>query len=267
MDAEQIEISRNNLSQEKQQTVAVIQEILKDSPGILTAEIYGSWLHSEASIDLDVAAIVPSEDGVVAPDIYVGLRALRGVLANRTKQDIDLIPHTQDEIDDFRSPLYNPRYNPSLIEGLNIKGSLGIIPSYERAEMFDFGDQAASVLYDNRTVCRRQLIRSFTPQEGRIFVSKLSHGPGNALTYYALKHRIPYLASPSDWFGALYHSDELYGLESDPALEFLRKCRNGADEEAAAKLMNWHEHLLAAVLRGGSSVQRYNTYCQGLDHD
>jgi predicted nucleotidyltransferase len=250
-------------SREQHRAIETITGTLEKTPEITAARIYGSWLHKEHSVDLDLAVMASSERGIISASSYERLRLLRGRLAEDTGYDVDLVPHTEDELVDLRSPLYNPRYNPSLLEGRDIKGAFTIEPSYKSLKTFDFGDLTASVLYDNRTVCRRQLVRGFSRDESRIFVSKLSHGAGNALTYYACKNHIPYIASPSDWFGALYRCDELYGTESDPALDFLRGCRDhGVNDQSAISLMRWHEFLLAAVLRGGDAVGEYNAYCE-----
>lgn len=256
-----------NLSERKERTLDILRKSIEQIPEIISARVYGSWLHEEDSIDLDVAAVVASEDGVVPAGSYGRLRTLRNSLLKDIGNDVDLISHTEDEVEDIRSPFYNPCYNPSLVEGRDIKSSLAIRPSYALKDVLNFGDLAASVLYDNRTVCRRQLVRTLSEEEARVFIGKLSHGPGNALTLYACKHHIGYIESPSDWFGALYQCDELYGLESDPALDFLRECRSGVDEKTAAALMNWHEHLLAATVRRGDAVKRYNDFCKTLAYD
>lgn len=162
-----------NLSERKERIFEVIREEIEHIPEIEIARLYGSWLNREESIDLDVGVFIPSEQGVVDSVLYDTLRQLRHGLMARTEQDVDLVPHTSDELEDFRSPLYHPRYNPSLVSGKDLKGNLNIRPAYELNQSFDFGDLAVNVLLDNRTICRRQLVRSLRPEEGRIFVSKL----------------------------------------------------------------------------------------------
>lgn len=165
---------------------------------VLSARLYGSWIHDERSVDVDVAVVVPSFQGMVDSDTYTVLRETRRELCRATECDVDLVPHTEDEFSDKRSPLWNPRYNPSLVFGETIKGAFPINPICGDDQLFGFMDLAAYVIHDNRTICRRQLARSLSEAEGRIFVSKLLHGPGNALTFFACQNGRPYLSSPSD---------------------------------------------------------------------
>jgi len=95
---------------------------------ILSARIYGSWLHDANTIDLDIAVMIKSKDGIVDSSVYRYLRNFRSGLAKSTNCDIDLVPHTLDEVEDLNSPLWYPRYNPSLIFGENIKGIFPIQP-------------------------------------------------------------------------------------------------------------------------------------------
>jgi predicted nucleotidyltransferase len=252
-------------AESKQEILEVVRKRVEECPQIETARAYGSWLFQEDSSDLDVAVIVHSDKGIVPPESYDVLRALRSDISLSTKQDIDLVPHTDDEIGDLRSPLFHPRYNPSLLSGYDVKGAFLVKPSYDLHASFSFADVAAYTLHDNRTICRRQLVRSLQAEEARIYASKLLHGPGNALTYYACSRGIPYIESPSNQDVALEQCDRVFGLQSGPAKAFLASCKNGElSFDDAKKLMCWYEHLMNAVLVGDVNTSLYNLYCEEI---
>ncbi len=229
-----------------------------------SAKVYGSWLYNESSVDMDIAVVVSSSCGVVSHDCYSALKRSREILSKKTEQDIDLVVHTEDEFVDLNSPLWYPRYNPSLTFGFNIKGDLNINSISTSTHWFSFSDLTAYVLHDNRTICRRQLIRSLSNEEGRIFVSKLLHGPGNALTYYACKHKSPYLVTPSNLKKCFNLFDEIYGVDSSSAMGFLISCKGSIDFERGVLLMNWYENLFNLVLHGVQFKNNYQTICRSL---
>lgn len=241
-----------------------IVHALQETDCVTTGRIYGSWLYNERSVDMDIAVIVKSEFGVVNPQSYRMLGDLRSSLCRETGQDVDLVPHTEDELADRSSPLWYPRYNPSLVSGQDLKGTLHVSPISLMEDSFSFADLTAYVLHDNRTICRRQLVRSLSSEEGRIFVSKLLHGPGNALTYQACKMRSDYIAPPSDLDGCFEAFDRLYGTNSSPAIEFLRQCKSQIDQEMAYLLMNWYENLVNVVLKGSHFKKGYQDVCVRL---
>ena len=250
-----------NLNKKRLHILEFVKNGLENSKEILSAKAYGSWMYSEKSRDLDIFVIIPSNEGIVDPNTYHHLSSLRKNLCEQTKQDVDLVPHTQDEIKDHRSTLYYPRYNPSLVSGKNLKGKTEIEPVFNKNDKFDYGDLSAYILLDNRTICRRQLIRSFNESEGKIFVSKTLHGPGNALTYYSCKQKIPYLLSPSDLSGSLKAFDEIYKVNSSPAIEFFSYCKKKLDFEKALVLLKWYEHLVQLVLYCEKYANNYQKYC------
>lgn len=242
----------------------IIEEIgftLQNTDCIEHARVYGSWLYNQQSVDMDVAVIVRSKSGVIQDQDYRTLRELRLSLCEKTSQDIDLVPHTDDEFIDRNSPLWYPRYNPSLVFGRNLKGSFQISSISTSMHSFSFADLTAHVLHDNRTICRRQLIRSLRSKEGRIFVSKLFHGPGNALTYHACRNRVDYTIPPSDLEGCFDAFDRLYGVNSLTAIDFLDRCKKSLDQEKAYLLMNWYEHLMNLVLHGDQFRTFYKRSC------
>lgn len=242
----------------------IIEEVivaLQNVDCIRHGRVYGSWLYNEQSVDMDIAVIVRSEFGVVNHHDYRALQKLRLSLCEETGQDIDLVPHTDDEFVDRNSPLWYPRYNPSLVFGRNLKGDFHISSISVSAHSFSFADLTAYVLHDNRTICRRQLIRSFRDEEWRIFVSKLLHGPGNALTYWACRSRTDYTIPPSNLEGCFEVFDRMYGVNSLPAIGFLRRCKEVFDQEKAYLLMNWYEHLMNIVLHGDQFRANYQHTC------
>ena len=117
-----------------------VQKAIQKTKCISSARIYGSWLYNECSVDMDIAIMVQSEFGVIEPQNYRTLHKLRTVLCDKTKQDIDLVPHTADEFIDRNSPLWYPRYNPSLVFGCNLKGDFQITPISVSAHSFSFAD-------------------------------------------------------------------------------------------------------------------------------
>lgn len=249
----------------KQSILEEVIRTLQVCDAVESARVYGSWLHDERSVDLDIAVIVASDRGIVDPADYATLRSLRGALVASTGHDIDLVPHTADEFHWPTSPFKSPRYNPSLVHGTDLKGKVTVDAIPRRHDTFDYAALAASVILDNRTITRRQLVRSLSREEARIYVSKLLHGPGNALTYRACNWHTDYLASPSDLDGCIDRFDEVFEVDTGPALAFLRGCKTGIGFEEACALMRWYEHLVAATLIGdAASRAAYDTACKGF---
>jgi len=241
----------------EQKTLASLGQMLAVVPEVEIARAYGSSLYKPGAVDFDTAVIVPSLWGVVRSDVYRRLRFLKVEVSTALGIDFDLVPHTEDEIADPRSPLWNPRYNPSLVYGVDLKGSLPIVASSTRRLVFSEADMAVVVLLDNRTVCRRQLVRSLTPEESRIFFGKMIHGAGNALTYLACLKGSEYLTSPSDLLGSLEVFDKQYGVNSAPLRNWLRRGAVEVDFETALRLMRWYESLTALVLFGDEHRRQY----------
>jgi len=258
---ELISLESVEISPEKREVLERIKSGVEKSKDILSARVYGSWLHSEESTDLDICIMIASEEGVVNSDVYKRLKSEREELAEKTGQNVDLVPHTMDEINDFRSDLYYPRYNPSLVAGIDVKGKLDIEPIFDKNDSFTYADLLAHILLDNRTICRRQIVRSLNPAESKIFASKLLHGPGNALTYHSCKQKVPYLVSPSDLAASLEMYDKIYNVDSGPAMDFLSSCKKGLNYENALILLTWYERLVNVVLYGNQHKEGYQKYC------
>jgi len=255
--SQEFKLNRNAL-------IEIVRDVLSDYECIVAAKVYGSWLYNEQSVDVDIALLVQSLDGVVLEIDYRTLKKLRRILGQATKCDIDLVPHTYDELELLTSPLWYPRYNPSLIFGSDIKGEFPVKSITSKKKKFTFADLTMYVLLDNRTICRRQLIRSLTVQEARIFVSKLLHGPGNALTYHACVNHVPYEIPPSDITGCFHLFDDIYKVDSAPALSFLNQCKKGINFTQALQLMRWYEHLVVLVLKGERHMNSYQFVCMEL---
>ncbi len=173
-----------------------IKSDLESLDFIDTAILYGSSVKSRLSRDIDIAIIFKDNDGIIPAHQYKLLYDLRNRISKETGFDIDLVPHTNDELTDTISPLYNPRYNPAISKGILLKGNSLI--SEIKEETFKMSDIARYVLLDNRTITRRQLVRSLKREEFDIFLSKLGHTPGNILTYRAILNGVPYFSNPSD---------------------------------------------------------------------
>lgn len=255
------------LPERKMEFLRLLSELLEKEEEILAAKVYGSWLYLERSLDLDIAIMVPSENSIVIPDTYRKLKIFREEANRKTEQDVDIIPHTQDELGDFRSPFYHPKYNPALVDGRDIKGKMDIRPSHNLGIKFGYEDIAACMLYDNRTICRRQIIRSLNAEEGRVFVSKILHGPTNALTYGVYKRRTLRSSPPSNWIESLREFDTTFRVNSEPALDFLRRCETNLDFDTALKLLGWYERLIMLVLHDGDNLDSYKIYCEELNNN
>lgn len=248
----------------KQAIVDCVAEAIAENNLVIAARIYGSWFFNHDSEDLDIAIMIPSRLGVVELDVYQKLRDLREKLCLSTSCDIDLVPHTMDEITNLFSPMWYPRYNPSLVSGTDIKGRMPIESSCNRGEVASFADMATYVLLDNRTICRRQLVRTLEKAEARIFVSKLLHGPGNALTRYACRFSLRYICSPSDLVQCFRHFDDIYNVDSMPAMNFLQRCKKEMNYNQALQLMLWYETLISLVVHGESQAIAYNQVCKNI---
>jgi len=247
-----------------EEILQLVQNSLQEADCVLSARVYGSWLYNEKTVDMDIAVMVKSDFGIITPDHYRQLRNLRTALCEKTRQDIDLVPHTEDEFADHNSPLWYPRYNPSLVFGQNLKGRFEITAISTSNHVFSFTDLTAYVMHDNRTICRRQLIRSFKEEEGRIFASKLLHGPGNALTHQACRLKMEYVLPPSNLEECFNVFDRMYGVDSSPTTRFLATCKESIDFERGILLMNWYENLVNMVLHGDQFRSKYQQICHML---
>jgi predicted nucleotidyltransferase len=234
-------------------------KIIRKEKFIKSARIYGSSLYSENVIDLDIAILIPSSCGVVSHSVYEDLYKTRRKLCKLFGVDIDLVPHTIDEIKDINSPLWHPRYNPSLVFGKDIKGKFPIQPfSFNKLSPKRSINPASFILHDTRTIARRQVIRSLKGEEARIFIAKLSHGPGNALTYLSFCRGQKYNLDPSNIRQAFEAFDARYGLDSKRVLSYIEDSKKILSKtenlpiKRALNILSWYELLVQAVLNHGS---------------
>lgn len=229
-------------------------EILDANPLILSARLYGSRFtqipNTNRGADLDLAVMIPSIKGVVAAATYYDLRGLRRELCQGSGvPDIDLVPHTLDEVNDPNSPLFNPRYYPSLRFGVDIKREF---PVPEKISFTQ--DAAAYILHDNRTITRRQLLRDCSPENWRIFLAKLRHSPGNALTYKALHEDVPCFVDPSDTGRSFNYFDRIFKTNSEGIITLFTQVEEQLSGhvppsfEQAVRLLRWYEALVSTVL-------------------
>ena len=229
-----------------------LSKIIRKEKFIKSARIYGSSLYSEDVIDLDVAIMIPSSRGIVNHSVYKTLYKTRGRLCKLFGIDIDLVPHTIDEMKDINSPLWHPRYNPSLVFGRNIKGKFYIRPLSKPT------NPASFILHDTRTIARRQVIRSLKGEEARIFLAKLAHGPGNALTYISFCKGKKYDLDPSNIRQAFEAFDTKYMIDSKKVLSYIENSKKillktgKLPMKRALNILSWYELLVMAVLNHGS---------------
>ena len=228
--------------------ISLIRAELKKCPFIQRARWYGSSRFDAASRDVDIAVLVPSKKGVISPHTYRRLRALRLRLSKETNLDIDLVPHSIDEWKDLRSPLYYPRYNPALSSGLDLKNKFEVKLVAGDKKLFSFSDLNVYVILDNRTICRRQLVRSMNGQESRIFVSKLFHAPANILNYWRLKNDKKFEIPISDLGETFRYFDSHFGTSYYTIYTNASKKKKKMSWEGYIKLMNWYEKLTYEIL-------------------
>ncbi len=228
--------------------VKVISKSLSKETSIISARVYGSSLYANDYEDLDVAVMVPSKHWVVQKETYQNLLQLRKELNNKVGIDIDLIPHTMDEIKINSSPLWNPRYHPSLKFGIDVKAHFPVPKKVNPKQ-----DASIYVLLDNRTITRRQVLMESGPENWRIFIAKLIHGPGNVLTYFALQNNTEYKASPSDIETTFSVFDSLYATNSQKILRSFSRAkelikRGSFSFKHAVELLQWYERLVSRAL-------------------
>lgn len=229
-----------------------LSKIIRKEKFIKAGRIYGSSLYSEDVIDLDIAIMIPSSCGIVSHSVYKRLYRTRERLCKLFRIDIDLVPHTIDEIKDINSPLWHPRYNPSLVFGRNIKGKFCIRPLSRPT------NPASFILHDTRTIARRQVIRSLRGEEARIFIAKLAHGPGNALTYLSFCKGRKYDLDPSDIKEAFEAFDTRYNLDSKRISSYIEESKKillntgKLPMRRALNILSWYELLVMVVLSHSS---------------
>lgn len=242
--------------------IDMIRNYLKNNQHVLSAVLYGSSNFDDGRYeDVDIAVMVPSSGGVCDFGIYSELRRIRQELSKLLGGDVDLVPHTEDEITRPISPLTFPKYNSSLVFGIPVKGRFPVsIPS--NSQTYTQADLAEWVMSDTRTITRRQILRPTGEEEIRIFISKLAHGPGNFLTMWALKegcqeHKI----NPSDFKNSFEIFGEITGVEINPILHWIRVLKKGIKEgyfspEDAFPLITWYENMFRSAISEDFSYLR-----------
>jgi len=254
----------------------IFYKIIKKEKFIKAARIYGSSLYLDDTIDIDIALLIPSRYGVVGHTIYKRLYNVRKKLCDLTGLDIDLIPHTQDEITNTNSPLWHPRYNPSLVFGKDIKAKFPIKPMFFKKSLSNwFTDMVAYNLYDTRCIVRRQALRSLNGEEARIFLAKMIHGPGNALVHLSLCNKKACQTDPSNIEESFSIFGIKYGLDMGRILEYFNKSKNIISKtgklpmERALNILSWYELLIALILNNspktkGLILKKFKQYSAGL---
>lgn len=239
-----------------------VSELLEGLTCVHSARIYGSWIYQDG-VDLDIAVIVEAENGIIPISVYCTLADARQKLTEIANTDVDLICHSNDEINDNRSPLWHPRYNPSLAFGVTIKGELPITCCSLKKVSFDYADICMYTLLDHRTLCRRQMLRSFNKGSTEFVLSRILHGPANALVYHCCKHRMELPCSTSDMVKSFVFFDKYYSVNSGRVLSKLAKL-TALDMNTALPLMNWYEALVSLAHGAEGSRKFYSTLCERI---
>lgn len=243
----------------------IISNFLKEEKFIKSARIYGSSLYSPRNIfDIDVALMISSNSGIVNHSIYEKLCKIRKRLCDVIKADIDIVPHTKDEIKDVNSTLWHPRYHPSLTFGRDIKGRFPVPKSSLPPSIFKKRVNLASYnLYDTRAVTRRQALRFLKGESARIFIAKIAHGPGNALTKLSLEKRSSYKVNPSDIKQSFKIFESVYKIDSKEALIYIKESEDMVFSKEgklsfkrALNLLSWYELLVAKALGNNDAELR-----------
>ena len=239
-----------------------VSEFLKHLTCVHSAILYGSWIYQDG-VDLDIAVIVESENGIIPISVYHVLADARQKLIEMTNTDVDLICHSDDEINDNRSPLWHPRYNPPLAFGVTIKGKFSITSCSIKKVSFDYADICMYTLFDHRALCRRQMLRPFSQGSAEFVLGRFLHGPANALVYHCCKHHMELLCSTSDVAKSFVFFDKYYSVDSEKVLSKLTKLII-LDMNTALPLMNWYEALVSLARGVKRSREFYLTLCEQI---
>lgn len=208
-------------------TEKIIQDELTKSSVITDAILYGSFLYGENFVDCDIAVFIDSYGSTLNKSDFIYLYSLRESLTEKTGVDVDLIPHTHDELSNsLLTPIWFPRYNPSLVFGKTLKGSIKI----EKPNLLDisYSNLALYVILDTRTIIRRQICRISTHQESNIFFSKIIHLCGNITTLIKNILKEDYLFPPSDIMSSAKYVDSIIkDINAVEAVKFISSARLG----------------------------------------
>ena len=235
---------------DREATLSLIRETLSSKEYIRSGLVYGSSLLTwQETPDIDTAVMVDSFDGVVAREVYQDLKDTRKFLCQTTGCDIDLVTHTEDEINDESSPLFNARYYPSLKYGVSVKENF---PIPDRPAFYQ--DAAKYVMHDNRTITRRQVLRVNGEGNWGIFLSKLHHGPGNAMTYLYNHGLVTTLGNPSDVPESFKAYDNFFGTDSSLVQDAIAQAKEKIKSheftfDNGVTLLNWYEKLFDKVTK------------------
>lgn len=167
-----------------------IKKKLKENTYIYAAIYYGtSSVSSNEREDLDLAIIL-NVDNEIDLDCFIKLIEFRKELIEITHRDIDLIPHTLDEVMDQLSPLYNPRYNPPLTYGTILKGNIKINMTDNIS--IKQSDILKSYILLDRTIIRRLICREYSHSDNIVFINKIKKTIFNIINYLSIKNGINY---------------------------------------------------------------------------
>ncbi len=256
----------NNLPDNKKQVVDNICSIVSEHNEVASSRIYGSWLTLDKCSDMDIAILVKSAEGIISSEHVNSLKELRDRLTKESgaNTDIDLVPHTEDELMDKCSPIWNPRQNPSLQFSLLLGGDFPVPVANQIETPYSVADLKIIQMHDARTICRRQILRSLTGERGRIFVSKLKHGAGDAIILKACKEHTPLLYGPSETDKCFTEFDNLYGVDSTNVRNLITNHLGGITHDDGLCLLKWYEALFNLSTKGSSHGIAYQKVCDEM---
>ncbi len=161
-----------------------IKKFFSDKLYVRYAIAYGTLVETGVDADLDICLILDSKVSFSSED-FMKLTQYRNSLVKELNKDIDLIPHSLDELDfEVLTPLTYPWNNPSLVHGEILKGDLSIPQSINiENKKFTQTDVAKYHLLLDRTLIRRSVCREGDSLDEDVFFNKIKQLPYNIVNY------------------------------------------------------------------------------------
>ncbi len=167
---------------------SIIRNVFNALDFIKTAIVYGTNAKEiNPDNDLDIAVVL-EEASVIPAETFQKLFHIRKKLQEFYKVDIDLVPHTLDELEkNTISPLTYPHNSPALAFGIPLKGELpNIYKLIDVNHKVSNADLLKFHLSLDRATIRRFACKKCTPKEKQVFLNKLSSIPQTIINIQAL---------------------------------------------------------------------------------
>jgi hypothetical protein len=197
-------------------TLSIIQEFFKDKDEVMSVIAYGTFIETGMESDLDICVILNKKNSLSAAD-FKSLSAYRNALIGLTGKDIDLVPHSLDELaPNSLTPLTYPWHNPSLALGRILKGTISIPQCVTMKDLiFTHSDTAKYHLLLDRTLIRRAACREGTDRDNDIILNKIRRLPYNIINYLSITSGHEYMnLDPDNYIGNLSIIKDVCKLKS-----------------------------------------------------